>query len=87
MKLQAITVGVRRDTAEAPFQRPGAVNSSVSNACRAGEPRFIVAKDAGERDPDLRTTGNKGEVGLNSGNFSKKSKGSRRRTNSRSGPV
>ena len=29
VKLQATTAGVRRDTAEAPFQHPGAVNSSV----------------------------------------------------------
>jgi hypothetical protein len=29
VKLQATTAGVRRDTAEASFQRPGGVNSSV----------------------------------------------------------
>ena len=29
VKLQATTAGVCRDTAEAPFQHPGAVNSSV----------------------------------------------------------
>jgi hypothetical protein len=72
VKLKATTARVRRDTAEAPFQRPGAVNSSISNACLAGEPRFIVAKDADERDPDLRTTGNKGNVGLNPVNFRRK---------------